>query len=149
VLQTRLRNKIREDLGGTYGITASPSYDRIPEPEYSFTFNFGTDPERVEELIEVIFQEIDSLKKDGITADELRDARQAMFREFETGIKQNRWLQAQLYYRYLQGDDLDSLFNYEKTLEDLTAEKIQEAAKTYLNMENYVQVTLFPEKKKE
>ncbi len=149
VLQTRLRNKIREDLGGTYGITASPSYDRIPEPEYSFTFSFGTDPERVEELIGVIFQDIDSLKKDGIAADELRDARQAMFREFETGIKENRWLQAQLYYRYLVGEDLDSLFNYEKTLEDLTAEKIQEAAMNYLNMENYVQVTLFPEKKKE
>lgn len=149
VLQTRLRNTIREELGGTYGVMASPSYDRIPEPEYSFTINFGTDPERVEELTEVIFQEIDKLIKEGITAEELRDARQAMFREFETGIKQNRWLLAQLYYRYLEGDDLGSLFNYEKSLENLAAEKIQEAAKTYFNLGNYVQVTLFPEKKKE
>ncbi len=147
VLETRLRNKIREDLGGSYDIMASPSYDRIPEPEYSFIFNFGTDPEEAEELIGVILQEIDNLKKDGIKADELRDARQAMFREFETGIKQNRWLQAQLYHRYLVGEDLDSLFNYEKSLENLTAEMIQDAAKIYLNLENYVQVTLFPEKK--
>jgi zinc protease len=148
-LETRLRNKIREDLGGTYDIMASPSYDRIPEPEYSFTFNFGTDPGRVEELTGVIFQEIDKLKKEGITADELRDTRQAMFREFETGIKKNGWLLVQLYHRYLEGEDLGSLFNYEKTLEDLTAGIIQEAAKTYLNRENYVQVTLLPEKKKE
>ncbi len=149
VLETRLRNKIREDLGGTYNIMASPSYDRIPEPEYSFVFNFGTDPERVEELTGVILQEINKLKNEGITADELRDTRQAMFREFETGIKQNRWLQTQLYHRYLGGEDLGSLFNYEKTLDELTAEMIQEAAKTYLNMENYVQVTLYPEKKEE
>jgi zinc protease len=148
VLQTRLRNKIREDLGGTYSIMASPSYDRIPVPAYSVTINFGTDPERVEELISVIFQEIDTLKKEGVTADELRDAKQAMYRSYETGIKQNRWLLTQLYYRYLEGEDLESLFDYLKSLENLTIEVIHEAAKTYLNMENYIQVTLFPEKEK-
>jgi zinc protease len=146
VLQTRLRNKIREDLGGTYNIMARPSYDRIPEPAYSVAINFGTDPERVEELIRVIFQEIERFRTDGATADELRDAKQAMYRDYETGIKQNRWLLTQLYYRYLEGEDLDSLFDYLKFLENLTAEAIHEAAKAYLNKENYVQVTLVPEK---
>jgi zinc protease len=149
VLQTRLRNKIREDLGGTYGIMASPSYDIIPEPEYSFTFNFGTDPERVDELTGEIFQELDHLKNEGITAEELRDTREAMYRDFETGIKQNGWLLTQLNYRYQEGEDVGGLFNYDKTLQTLSAEKIQEAAKTYLDMENYVQVTLFPGKKQE
>ena len=149
VLQTRLRNKIREDLGGTYNIMASPSYDRIPEPAYSVTILFGTDPERVEELINVIFQEIGALKKEGVTADELRDAKQAMYRDYETGIKQNRWLLTQLYYRYQEGENLESLFDYLKSLENLTVEVIQEAAKTCLNMENYIQITLFPEKEKQ
>jgi len=148
VFQTRLRNKIREDLGGTYSIQARTSYDKIPEPAYSVAIDFGADPERVEELISVIFQEIDRLKKEGVTADELRDAKQAMFRDFETGIKQNGWLLNQLYYRYSEGEDLASLFDYPKTLENLTGEVIQEAAKTYLNTNNYVQVTLLPEKEK-
>jgi zinc protease len=148
VLQTRLRNTIREDLGGTYSIQASPSYDRIPVPAYSVAINFGTDPERVEELVNVIFQEIETLKKEGVTADELRDAKQAIYRNYETGIKQNRWLLAQLYYRYSADEDLKSLFDFSKTVEVLTAEKIHEAAKTYLNSENYVKVVLFPEKEK-
>jgi zinc protease len=146
VLQTRLRNKIREDLGGTYNIMASPSYDKIPETAYSVAINFGTDPERVEELVSVIFQEIEKLKKEGVGSDELRDAKQAMYRNYETGIKQNRWLLTQLYYRYLEGEDLNSLFDYPNSLENLTSEKIHEAAKAYLNTENYVQVILFPEK---
>jgi zinc protease len=148
VLQTRLRNTIREDLGGTYSIQAIPSYDRIPEQSYSVSINFGTDPERVEELVGVIFQEIETLKKEGVTADELRDAKQAMFRDYETGIKQNRWLLTQLYFRYLADEDLKSLFKFSKTLEDLTAEQIHEAAKIYLNAENYVKVVLLPEKEK-
>jgi zinc protease len=146
VLQTRLRNKIREDLGGTYSIIADPAYDKIPEPAYSVTIHFGTDPDRVEKLISVIFQEIETFKREGATADELRDAKQAMFRSYETGIKQNQWLLTQLYYRYLEGEDLGSLFGYLESLDDLTVEAIHEAAKTYLDTENYVQVILFPEK---
>ncbi len=148
VLETRLRNKIREDLGGTYDIMASPSYDKIPEPAYSVSINFGTDPGRVEELVSVIFQEIESFKSEGAKADELRDARQAMYRNYETGIKQNRWLMTQLYFRYMEGEDLESLFDYPRSLENLTAENILEAAKTYLDTDNFVQVTLFPEKEK-
>jgi predicted Zn-dependent peptidase len=41
------------------------------------------------------------------------------------------------------------LFAYLKSLDNLTSEMIQEAAKTYLNTGNFVQVTLFPEKEKE
>ena len=146
VLQTRLRGTVREDLGGTYSIQASPAYDKIPEPAYSVTINFGADPERVEELVNVIFQEIATLKKEGITADELRDAKEAMYRDFETGIRKNRWLLTQLYYRYWEGEDLESLFDYPKSLENLTEEKIQNAANTYLDKSNLVQVILIPEK---
>lgn len=148
VLENRLRNKIREDLGGTYDIMASPSYDKIPEPAYSVSINFGTDPERVEELVSVIFHEIETFKSEGATADELQDARQAMYRNYETGIKQNRWLMTQLYFRYLEGEDLESLFDYPKSLENLTEKSILGAAKTYLNTDNYVKVILFPEKEK-
>ena len=119
---------------------------RLKDNAYSVTIHFGTDPERVEKLIRVIFQEIETFKREGATADELRDAKQAMFRSYETGIKQNQWLLTQLYYRYLEGVDLGSLFGYLKSLDDLTAEVIHEAAKTYLDTENYVQVILYPEK---
>ena len=111
--------------------------------------SFSTDPERVDELVSVIFQEIEALKEEGVTADELRDAKEAMYRDFETGIKQNRWLMTQLYYRYSEGEDLESLFDYPKSLENLTAEVIQNAAKTYLDTGNFVQVTLIPEKDKQ
>jgi zinc protease len=146
VLQTRLRNTIREELGGTYSISASPSFDRIPEPAYSFSISFGTDPERVEELGSVIFEEIDKLKNDGASEEELRDAKQAMFRDYETGIKQNRNLLAQLQYRYMAGEDLESLFDFQELLEQVTLGAIDGAARSYLDTENYVQVILIPEK---
>jgi zinc protease len=72
-----------------------------------------------------------------------------MYRDYETGIKQNRNLLAQIQYRYFGGEDLESLFDYRKFLDKVTVDVINGAAGLYLNTENYVQVILFPEKEKE
>lgn len=146
VLQTRLREILREELGGTYSVQASASYFKIPDEEYRITINFGSDPQRVEELTKAIFQEIEALKTNGPSADEINDARAALYRGYETGVKQNGWWLTQLAYKYCLGEDPNDLIIYEKSLEFLTPDVIQEAAKAYFNMENYVQVSLFPEK---
>jgi zinc protease len=48
VLQRRLLETIREELSGTYGVNVNPSYQRIPNPEYAITINFGSSPDRTE-----------------------------------------------------------------------------------------------------
>src|SRR6476646_3143261 len=58
VLQTRLLETIREELGGTYSISARPSIQRNPNPEYSITIQFGCAPERTDDLIKRVFEEI-------------------------------------------------------------------------------------------
>ena len=146
VLQTRLREVLREDLGGTYSVGVRPSNDKIPDEEYSISISFGSDPKRVEELTKVIFQEIGKLKTD-VSEDEVNDAREAIFRSTETGLKQNRWLLTQLAFRYRLGEDPGKhLLQWEEPLKLLNPEVIQEAAQEYFNMENYVLVSLFPAK---
>jgi zinc protease len=149
VLETRLRNILREDLGGTYSVTVTASYSKIPKEEYSFVVNFGCDPERVDELVKAVFKEIENIKAGGPTEKETSDAREALSRDFETSMKQNGYLLTQIYYRYQLHEDLKELFDFGEYLKTLNAAMIQEAAKTYLNMDNYVQVTLFPEKEKQ
>ena len=147
VLQTRLRKIIREELGGTYGVRVSTSYDKYPDQEYTITIDFGTDPERVEDLSQVVFREIEKMKTEGPTPDEVNDVKKAFYRSFETGIKTNNWLVGQLYFKYTHDEDPRGLFTYDKTLEEITAELLQKAAQTYLNTENYVKLILLPEKK--
>ena len=45
-------------------------------------------------------------------------------------------------------EDLRDFFNLPEFYKKLTAAMIQDAARTYLDTNNYVQVTLFPEKQK-
>ena len=148
VMETRLRNALREDRGGTYGVGIRPGYDRIPEESYSIMINVGTDPERIEELSRVVFEEIEKIKAEGPTEDEVRNVKEAEMRDFETSIESNGWWLNQLVFRYRTGEDPAGLLTFRESLDRLDREMIQAAARTYFDTDNYVQVTLLPEEKK-
>lgn len=114
---------------------------------YEIPIQFGSDPERVEELTKVIFQEIENLKTKGSSQVEVNDVKEALYRSYETGMKQNNWLLTQLSYKYRLGEDPSDLLIYRETLDLLTPDVIQEAARKYFNVKNYVQVSLYPEEK--
>jgi zinc protease len=148
VMDSRLRNALREDRGGTYGVSIRPTYERIPVPSYTIVINFGTDPERIEELSGVVFDEIERIKEEGPTEEEVRNVKEAEAREFETSVENNGWWLSQLVFRYRSGEDPGDLLTFPDSLAKLDRGVIQEAARTYFNTENYVQVTLLPEEKK-
>jgi zinc protease len=147
VLQTRLLETIREELGGTYSIGASPSYQRIPKSEYSIMIQFGCSPDRADDLVKRVFQEIEKLKTQGPTEKQVTDEREALLRDFETSSKVNSYLLGQIALRYQAGEDPALLWNVPEYYKKVDAAMIQQAAKTYLNTNNYVKVTLAPEKK--
>jgi zinc protease len=147
VLNARLREKLREDLGGTYGASVGAGYTRIPVGEYSVTINFSCDPARTDELIKATFADIEELKKSGPLEKQVTDTREKLIRDNETSVKQNAYWTTQLSLRYLSGEPIDTLFEMPEHYKKLTVASVHEAAKRYLNPKNVVKVTLFPEKK--
>ncbi|MGB7296436.1 MAG: insulinase family protein [Candidatus Aminicenantales bacterium] len=149
ILESKLREIVREELSGTYGVMVRPSYSKIPDEEFSLMINFGCDPARVDELVKAVFQEFENLKDKGPSDKDVSDAREGLFREYETGRKQNNWLLNQIAAKYQLQEDPRHLLALEKSFQALSSQMIQEAARTYLNTDNYVRVTLYPEKEKE
>lgn len=147
ILQTRLLETIREELGGTYSITSDVTYRKFPNQEYSITVLFGSAPERAESLIKRVFEEIEKLKANGPTEKQFNDEKEALLREFEINLKLNNYLLNQLANKYRTGEDPASLWKIPEYYKKLDAATIQNAAKTYLDTNNFVEVTLFPEKK--
>jgi len=147
ILQRRLLETIREELSGTYGINATPSYQRNPNSEYAITISFGSAPDRTEALIKRVFEEIEAFKTNGPTEQQLSDEKETLLREFETNSKQNSYLLSQLSVRYDQGDDPAGVWMVPDYYKKIDKAMLQEAAKTYLNTKRYVEVMLFPEKK--
>ena len=147
VLETRLREILREDLGGTYGVSVSGSYEKFPDEEYNISIDFGSSPERADTLSQSVFKEIENLKANGPTAAQVNDVKTLLTRDFETNMKQNGWLISQLYFKYHYGEDVEGLLKIPEYYAAITATTIQDAAKRYLDPKNYVKVVLMPQKK--
>ena len=147
ILSTRLLEKIREDLGGTYSISASPSYARHPISTYTISISFGSDPKRLDDLIARVYEEIEKFKAEGPTEKQVTDEREALLRDFETSSKQNSYLLAQIQARYQNNDDPAGVWAMPEHYRKIDAAMIQKAAKTYLAGANRVQVSLVPEVK--
>jgi len=147
ILQRRLLETIREELSGTYGISARPTYSKIPNPSYSITINFGSSPDRTDALIKRVFDEIEKFKTEGPTDQQLTDERETLLREFETNSKLNNYLLSQISARYDNGEDLAGIWAITDLYKKIDKAMIQDSAKKYLDTKRYVEVMLFPEKK--
>jgi zinc protease len=115
--------------------------------EFEISIDFGASPDRLETLIKTVFDQIELLKKMGPTDQQVADVKESMLRDFEQSVKQNGYLLNHFSLRYQFGEDLKEFFSIPELYKKVTAATIQDAAKTYLNANNYVEVTLLPEKK--
>lgn len=143
VLETRLRERLREDLGGTYSVSAGAGYEREPEPRYTLQVAFGSDPERVGELRAAVFEEIERLKAEGPTADDVSSALEGVRRSLETNLESNGWWASQLTFA-LDGQTDPLLLTDTERYDRIDTAAVQEAARRYLDDEQYVSVVLLP-----
>jgi zinc protease len=145
VLQIRLRERLREDLAGTYGVSVSAMPERDPVPSFSMSVNFAANPERLEELTAEIFQEIENIKANGPRPADVEKVREAQRRSRETSLKQNSYWLYQLLFADRLGINPREILTYERLIDDLDETMIRDAAETYLSTDNYVRVSLYPE----
>jgi len=148
LLESRLFDTIRQELGGTYSITASPDATRFPRPEYTVRIEWTCDPARAESLSQRVFKEIDFVKSTRLSGAQMDRVRESLLREYETNSQDNRFLLNQISQAYEDGDpsDLAVMLDVPGQIKTLTADAVQQASRTYLDSSRYVKVVLMPEK---
>ena len=144
VLELRLREELREELGGTYSVSVGSQLARIPRQQYSVSLSFGSDPALADSLTRVIFSEIDSLMAGGPRSADLAKVKEAFVRSRETASRENGWWVQQLVLAAREGDPAAPPLA--PLLQGITVESLGAAARTYLDRARYVRVTLLPER---
>lgn len=146
VLNIKLREAVREDKGGTYGIGIYHRIYRIPESHYSININFGCSPERVDELVATVYQVLDSIKTFGPDDAVMIKIKEIQKRQRELSLKKNSFWKG-IISNYIQyNENPVELLNYNNWVDEITSEDIKQAATQYLN-KDVAQVVLYPEKK--
>ena len=148
VLESRLFDTIRQELGGTYSITADPDIEKFPRPQYVVRIDWTCDPAQTDALVRRVFDEIASLKARPLSAMQMALIHENLLREFERNSQDNGYFLNEIARRYKNGDtaNLAAIANVPDRIKMLTAAEVYEAAQTYLDTDRYVKVILMPER---
>lgn len=145
VLRLRLRQVLREDMGGVYGVQVGGGITRRPRQEYRFGVTFGCAPENVEKLKQAVFDEIAAIQKNGISADYIAKVKEARRRAHETELRDNGYWLRELERAWAFGDDARLIPDIGPTLEKVSSDRVRAAAKKYISTKQYVLGVLTPE----
>ena len=147
MLAGNLQRTLREDLGGTYGVSVESQFEKFPTAQYQISVSFACDPARVNDLTAAAWKEIRAFAEQGPSAGQLAGARNALERELEVGFQENRDLLDELMTAVENREDIAEVFNLRPLWDRLTTTGLRDASREYLNPHRYVQVTLRPEGK--
>ncbi|HEX6070071.1 MAG TPA: insulinase family protein, partial [Longimicrobiaceae bacterium] len=145
LLEIRLRDELREEQSGTYGVNVSGSAVQHPRPEYQVSVSFGSAPERRDELLALVLAHVDSLRRSPPTAEEVRTVQELQRRERETNVRQNGYWLSVLSSYDRRGWPLEAIQAAPQLTEGLTPQAMSEVARRLLTADNYAVFQLVPE----
>jgi len=146
LLTIKIIEKLREDMSGIYGGGMRGTLINRPYGHYSVSLSFPCGPENVDKLVQAAFGIIKNAKDSGVAQADLDKVKETLKKQNEDGMKDNEhWLDG-LSFAWIEKTDPQWILDYAKNVDALTVQDIQDAAKKYLDMQNYIKAVLYPEK---
>jgi zinc protease len=145
-MRIKLIETLREKMGGTYSPSIGAASTKVPVPQYSIVASFGSSPENAESLSRAMFAAIDSLQRSGPSQADVDKVKEELLRAHELELRQNSYWLSTIASRDQDGEDLGAVLSqYETMVKQLSPSTVQQAARQYFNVKNYVRVVLLPE----
>jgi zinc protease len=146
VLNIKLIESLREDLGGIYGGGMYGNMNKYPYNSYSIGLSLPCGPENVDKLITAAIAEIDKIKKDGPAEADLNKVKETWKQQYDVNMKDNAFWARQILQSIELGSNPAGILSYEKRIAALTPADLKATANRYFDMKNQVQIVLNPEK---
>lgn len=131
---------VREEKGGTYGVSVASQGWKEPSDGFSLTINFRCDPDKYSELIPIIDEQLEKIATEGPSAERLLKVKEYERKNYERAILTNGWWEYVCYNKLANG--IDFADNYLSKVDALTPADIKDFCRTLLASKNRVQVTM-------
>lgn len=145
LLDIKLREVVREDKSGTYGVSVNASMTLVPQRQFSVEIWFGCQPGREQELTDTILEEIERLRTELVGDSYVTKLQESYRRSKETALKNNSYWARMVGSAALRGFPTTTIADTETIPSLVTPERLRQLAQTYLDPANYVVVFLEPE----
>lgn len=143
VLRIVYTEKVREDEGGTYGVSVQGQISRYPEGQSILQIIYDTDPEKAEKLNDIIHRELKIIAENGPRSEDFKKVKEYMLKQYTENLKENGYWMGIMSNKYFYGED--NFTDYLNILNTLSENDIQQFAKEFLGQGNEVIVMMMPE----
>lgn len=144
-LQVRITEILREEKQIVYSAGAFASYDKIPEQMYNVQVVYQCDPERVDEGVEVVKEQMKYLQKNKLDETYMKRVKEVLLSQYKKALENNYFWAGYLQNVDWLGSDMKRIKIMLDTIENMTAEDIQSAAKKYFKIDQMKQFIRMPE----
>jgi zinc protease len=145
LVSNRLIDVIREEKSGVYGVRAGGDLSMYPYNHYNFSISFPCGPEKMESLVSDVFEQLEKIKNEGPSQEEVDEIKKAQLQNRKEGLKKNGyWIGKMKSFDFMKADVVD-FDNSEERIENLTIEDLKLTAQKYLDNKNVIQMILMPE----
>ncbi|WP_010133974.1 M16 family metallopeptidase [Ochrovirga pacifica] len=148
VLQLRFTESLREEKGGTYGASVGINLTKKPKGQLTMSVRFDCDPDKANELIEIVYKELKAIAKGEIKSEDLIKTKTNYLKEREDAKNYNRYQMQRLLNYYREGYDMDLPENFEKLVTDIHEKDLKKMMKKMLKNGHSYQIVFHPKAKK-
>jgi zinc protease len=144
VLNFKVIEKLREEMGGIYGGGFSGGIATRPYGNYILRASIPCGPENVEKLTNGLMDIIKTAQQN-IEQKDLDKVKENWKKQNAVNLQSNSFWLRTLSYGWIERRDPEEILLFEDRVQKLTTADLQKAAQKYLDLNNYVKVVLYPE----
>ncbi|MBK6986953.1 MAG: insulinase family protein [Bacteroidetes bacterium] len=145
LVSIRLREVLREDKSGVYGVGCNFNPSHYPNSKLENTVSFNCKPENVDSLVQAVLTVIAEVKEKGCDEKNLEKIKQTFIRERETALKENSFWLAAMVSADKNNEKLADMDSYNEWVNSLKGPDFIQFADKYFKTDNYAKLVLMPE----
>ena len=122
--------KIREDEGGTYGVSVQGGLSLRPKETFSFGIYFNTNKDMYEKLMGIAIAELQSVADNGPRPEDLKKVKEFLLKKHKENLESNSyWMNC---IQTMNRDGFNPMADYEAIVNGITADDVANMAKAVL-----------------
>ena len=139
ILQIKVTEKIREELGATYSPYLGVDYDRLPKPEFQMIAAYTCAPDNAQKVEDATWEILDNMINNGTDEINLAKAKEQLIkrRESQYTSSNNFWASV-IKSSYTYNEPIKNMETYSNLVNSVTVDDIKAAAAKYLKHNEYV-----------
>ena len=132
--------KIREEEGGTYGVSVHQEAEKLPKEGFTLQFQFDTDPDKRDELVRVMDNITTGIRKEGPSEEMVQKIKEYMLKQHTDDMKKNEYALFNTWQYYVHG--IDREVDYVKNVNEISVESLRQFTEQLLGQGNRVEVSM-------